>query len=81
MSLSSPSPINISMGTLDMNAPNTCWIALVAGSVLQHVESILMTVESLSQQMQKTAYAVFLLGDVEDIEVIRNHWTPPVVSI
>ena len=62
-----------------MNTANTCWIALVAGSHLQHMESILETIDSLSEQMQKTAYAVFLLGDVENIT--RHHWTPPIVSI
>ena len=63
-----------------MDRSTRCWVALVAASQMKHVESILETVDSVGDQMQLPAYAVFLLGDADNIIVTRNHWTPPVVS-
>ena len=81
LSLSSTRSIRLNLGTHGMNTANICWIALVAGSHLQHLQSVFNTVDLLGTQMQKTAYAVFLLGDSENADFVRNHWTPPVVSI
>ena len=63
-----------------MDLANRCWVGLVAGSQLEHVDAIFATVEAVGQQIQLPAFAVFLLGDTDNITVIRNHWTPPIVS-
>ena len=63
------------------SSANSCWIALVAGSHLQHLQSVFTTVDLLGQQLQKTAFGVLILGQTEDRDIARNHWTPPVVSM
>ena len=66
-----------------MNAPNTCFIPLVAGPLLHDLPSILRKIDSLGQEMQKIPYATFLLGDPTNIkhDIVRHHMSPAVVSI
>ena len=66
-----------------MNAPNTCFIPLVAGPLLRDLPTIVRKVDSLGQEMQKIPYAIFLLGDHMSIEpdMTRHHMSPAVVSI
>jgi hypothetical protein len=75
--------MNLNLGTHGMNAPNTCFIPLVAGSLLHDLTSILRNVDSLGQEMQKITYAVFILGDPKSMEpdINRHHMSPAVVSI
>ena len=66
-----------------MNAPNRCWVVVVAGSYLDDVQSVLDRIDSLSDVMQMIPYAVFLLGDTVDAHTgyNRHHFSPPLVSM
>ena len=66
-----------------MNAPNTCFIPLVAGSLLNDLPSIFRKIDSLGQEMQKIPYAIFVLGDRTSMEpdINKHHMSPAVVSI
>ena len=64
-----------------MNRRNKCWVAVVAGSFLDDVQSVLDRVDSLSDEMQMVAYAVFLLGDTGNTRYNRNHMSAPLVSM
>jgi hypothetical protein len=66
-----------------MNAPNTCFIPLVAGPLLYDLPSIFRKIDSLGQEMQKIPYAVFVLGLQKSMEldISRHHMSPAVVSI
>ena len=83
VSLSASSQLNLNLGTHGMNAPNTCFIPIVAGPLLQDLPAIVRKVDSLGQEMQKIPYAIFLLGDHTSIEpdMNRHHMSPAVVSI
>ena len=73
--------ISSNIGTLGMNRRNKCWVAVVAGSFLDDVQSVLDRVDSLSDEMQMVAYAVFLLGDTGNTGYNRNHMSAPLVSM
>ena len=83
VSLSSSSLLHINLGTHGMNAPNTCFISLVAGPLFYDLQSIHRKVDDLGQEMQKIPYAIFLLDDHTSIEpdINRHHMSPAVVSI
>ena len=83
LSLNSSSPFNLTLGTHGMNAPNTCWIVLVAGSALHDLHSVITMVDSLGQDMLKIPYAIFLLDDNTDMRLDshRHAMSPAVVSI
>ena len=83
VSLSASSKLRLSLSTRGMNAPNTCFIPLVAGPSLNELPSILKKVDSLGQEMQRIPYAIFLLGDHTSTEpdIARHHMSPAVVSI
>ena len=83
VSLSTSSQLHMKLDTHGMNAPNTCFIPLVAGSLLHDLPTILRKVDSLGQEMQKIPYAIFLLGDHTSMEhdINRHHMSPAVVSI
>ena len=66
-----------------MNAPNTCFIPLAAGPILQDLPSLFRKVDSLGQEIQKIPYVIFLLGDHTSVEhdIEKDHMSPAVVSI
>ena len=82
VSLSASSQTTLNLGTHGMNAPNTCFIPLVAGPLLHDLPSIVRKVDSLGQEMQKIPYAIFVLGDHKRMEpdINRHHMSPAVVS-
>ena len=59
VSLSAYSQLSLNLGTHGMNAPNTCFIPLVAGPLLNDLPSILRKVDSLGQETQKIPYDQF----------------------
>ena len=83
VSLSASSQLSLNIGTHGINAPNTCFIPLVAGPLLYDLPSILRKIDSLGQEIQKIPYAIFLLGDHTSMEpdINRHHMSPAVVSI
>ena len=65
-----------------MNAPNKCFIPLVAGQYLNDLETTMRAIDTLADDMQKIPYAVFVLGDMQESYFTkgRHHWSPAVVS-
>ena len=65
-----------------MNAPNKCFVPLVAGQYLEKLETTMKTIDTLANDMEKIPYAVFVLGDIEESNFIkgRHHMSPAVVS-
>ena len=52
----------------------------MSGSQLDDLEEVFNKIDLLGDQMQKVAYAVFILAEKTINNFKRNHWTPPVVS-
>ena len=64
-----------------MNAPNNCFIPLVAGQYLNDLETTMRTIDTLADDMQKIPYAVFVMHMEEsNFTTGRHHWSPAVVS-
>ena len=86
VSLSGSNPIKLTLGTHGMNAPNRCFVPLIAGSYLQDLENTLQYIDRIGQDMLKVPYAVFLLGDLPGglpgalPDTYNHHMAPAIVS-
>ena len=72
-------------GTHGMNFPNDCSFVVIAGKYLNMVDDVMKKVDQIAEDINKIPTVAFIIlnKEIEDVKVntvIRNNFSPPLVS-